>query len=555
MKKTLKYVAVLCGLVLTMASCVQDLNTEPIDKNSSTTFNQDAAFSKCYATLALTGQKGPDGDCDIDDLDEGTSSFYRMMWELNEFGTDEGWWIWNDVGLSDIRIMNWNGDNALVKGLYYRLNIDIKFCNHFLYNTEDMNDDKTLAQRAEVRFLRALNYWYLLDMFKVIPFSITESSELPEFKERPDMYDWLVEELKELTVLLPENRKTIYRVDKYAAWLLLARTYLNAEVYTGTPAWKEAQEAAEEAMKGQYALHNASNTLVTSEGVRYSAYQQLFMADNHKNGAQNEALLLVYQDGVYCQNWGGARFVINAFRTTGMVPSGSKDTWKCFRSSPEFVYKFVDELLAPTIKADEYEMPVKLGDDRAIMCSYSDTLATQTWNLNGNMKSEAEGFFDCWAVLKFTGVASTSTHPAKSVSTDPDWPDTDIPLLRLAEAYMIQAEAMYRQDDAIGALNVINNVIRARANAAPLATLDEASLCDEWCREFYCEGRRRSDLIRFNRFAGPKADANQYTWEGRGKKASTEPYVSLPEKWNWYPIPNDDKATNTNYKLTNGDGY
>ena len=550
MNKFIIHTAVFFGLVLGAASCVQDLNTTPIDKNSSTSFNQDAVFSKCYATLALTGQKGPDGDGDIDDLDEGTSSFYRLMWELNEFPTDEGWWIWNDVGLADIRVMNWNGDNELVKGLYYRFNIDIKLCNHFLANAAQ-GDEKSDAQRAEVRFLRALNYWYLLDMFKVAPFSIEESDQLPEFVERPQLYTWLVGELKELTEILPEQRANTWRVDRYAAWLLLARTYLNAEVYTGTPAWKEAQEAAEETLKGPYQLH--TNTITSADGVRYSAYQQLFMGDNHSNGAQNEALLLIYQDGVYCQSWGGARFVVNAVRDAKMVPAGSADTWKCFRSSPEFVYKFVDETTAPTILADEYEMPLLLKDDRAIMCSHTDTNAVQTWKLSGTKSSE---FYDCWSVLKFTGVKSTSAHPSKSVSSDANFPDTDIPLLRLAEAYMIQAEAMYRQGDKSGALNIINNVIRKRANAEPLADLTDAVLCDELCREFYCEGHRRTDLIRFNRFAGPKADENKYNWEGRYNQTSSAVYVPAEEKWNWYPIPNDDKASNSNYKkLPNGDGY
>ncbi len=551
MKTFLRYITVICGLLLAVTSCVHNLNTTPIDKNSTTAFNQDAVFSKCYATLALTGQQGPNGDGDIDDLDEGTSGFYRMMWELNEFPTDEGWWIWNDVGLADIRIMNWNGDNALVKGLYYRFNIDIKLHNHFLANTEGAADEKTLQQRAEVRFLRALNYWYLLDMFKVAPFSITESSELPEFVERPQLYGWLIEELKALTVELPEKRLSTWRVDRYAAWLLLARTYLNAEVYTGTSAWKEAQDAAAEAMKGHYRLHK--NTITTPDGVRYSAYQQLFMGDNHSNGAQDETLLMIYQDGVYCQSYAGSYFLVASVRDAKMVPAGTSDTWKCFRSSPEFVYKFVDKATASTILADEYEMPILLKDDRAIMCSRTDTNSLQVWKLNG---AKAAEFYDCWSVLKFTGAKSTASHPSKSVSSDAKIPDTDIPLLRLAEAYMIQAEAMFRQGNTAGALNIINDVIRSRANAEPLATLDEGTLCDEWCREFYCEGRRRTDLIRFNRFAGPQADANAYNWEGRYNQSSTAGYKSAEEKWNWYPIPNDDKASNSNFqKLNNGDGY
>lgn len=546
--KALK-LGILLMAVVGMTACVGDLNTSPIDKNSATAFNQDAVFSKCYATLALTGQKGPDGDCDIDDLDEGTSSFYRMMWELNEFCSDEGWWIWNDVGLADIRVMNWNGDNALVKGLYYRLNIDIKLCNHFLEYAS--TDEKGMTQRAEIRFIRALNYWYMLDMFKVAPLSTKESTELPEFVERETLYAWLVNELDTLTEILPEKRLSTYRVDKYAAWLLLARTYLNAEVYTGTPQWQLAVEAAQEAQKGDYKL--LTDETISKDGVRYSAYQKLFMGDNHINGAQDEALLMIYQDGVYCQCWGGSRFVISALRDAKFIPWGSADSWKCFRSSPEMVYKFAPKGAADTIKANEYVMPTILGDDRAIFCSQSDSNTVQTWKLSGPMSAE---FYDCWSVLKFTGVHSTADHPAKSVGSDANWPDTDIPLLRLAEAYMIEAEALFRQGGKDAeALDIINNTIRKRANAAPLTKIDEQTLCDEWCREFFTEGRRRTDLIRFNRFAGPQADANAYTWEGRGGVASNAPYVTMPEKWNWYPIPNDDKASNKNYYKTKGDGY
>ena len=121
---------------------------------------------------------------------------------------------------------------------------------------------------------------------------------------------------------------------------------------------------------------------------------------------------------------------------------------------------------------------------------------------------------------------------------------------------MIKAEALLRQGKEAEALDIINNEIRKRANATPLDKLDEATLCDEWCREFYQEGRRRSDLVRFNRFAGPKADAAAYNWEGRNGSTSTAGYKTMEEKFNWYPIPNDDKASNANYKeVSGGDGY
>jgi len=562
--------SVLGLLVLSFTACVNDLNTKPIDKNSTTSFNQDAVFSKCFATLALSGQKGPDGDCDLDDIDEGTSSFYRMMWELNEFGTDEGWWIWNDVGLADIRIMNWNGDNALVKGLYFRLNIDIKICNHFLANADDALA-KTASQKAEVRFIRALNAWYLLDMFKVAPFMTTDmapfkavypisgteivgtNSAYPPFLTRQQLYDWLVEELNDLVNCLPEARSDVYRIDKYAAYQLLARTYLFAEIHTGTPAWDKAIEAADKALAGPYHLMEQATT--NMEGITFTGYQKLFMADNNTNGAQDECPLMIYQDGVMCRCWGGSRFVINMVRDKDSNPvfNGSSDTWKCFRTSPEFVYKFVSQDKAGSFLGNEYELPKLLGDDRAIMCNHTDV---KDWSLSG---PASDDFYASWGVHKFNNIVSTCDSLKGSVSSDPAWTDTDLPLLRIAEAYMIKAEALFRQGKTADALTIINDVIRKRAHAAELTELTEETLCDEWSREFYCEGRRRSDLIRFNRFAGPKSDENGYHWEGRGNKPSapTGSFVSgVEEKWNWYPVPNDDKGTNPNFKtIEGGDGY
>ena len=551
MKKFLKHTSIICFLMIGFTAC---LDLEPIDKNSTTGFNQDAVFAKCYASLALSGQTGATGNGDVDDIDEGQSSFYRITWYVNEFPTEEGWWIWaNDPGHKDMLTHNWNGDNILVKGLYYRLNINIRFCNHFLNRTEGKTDEVTVQQRAEVRFLRALYSWYLLDMFKLIPFNAKESSELPEFVERPKMYEWLEGELEAAITDLPAKRINQYRVDKYAAWLLLARLYLNAEVYTGTPAWDKAQMAAEEALKGPYKLH--TNSITTSEGWYYSAYQQLFMGDNRSNGAQDEALLLIYQDGAFSRSYSG-QMIIAATRDNGFVKWGSDANWKCFRTSPEFVYKFVKggKEQADTIKANEYEMPKILGDDRAILCS---AYADKKFSIDGGMGVEDAGWLKCWAAPKFTNVYSKSKSPADSEQycSDKSWPDVNIPLIRLAEAYMIQAEALYRQGKAAEALDIINNVIRKRANAEPLAKLDDTTLCDEWCREFFQEGRRRSDLVRFGMFAGEQADKLSYTWEGRNGQSSAAGYKSMEEKFNWFPIPNDDKASNTNYKKTQGDGY
>ncbi|MCM1035361.1 MAG: RagB/SusD family nutrient uptake outer membrane protein [Paludibacter sp.] len=534
-----------CLAMFGLTACVNDLNVEPKDPNTVMVFDQDAVFTKIYATLAITGQKGPDGDGDVDGIDEGTSSFYRMMWELNEFPTDEGWWIWNDVGLGDIRIMNWSSTNTLVAGLYYRLYFDITLCNHFLDNTKDLSDTKTQQQRAEVRFIRALNYWYLLDMFGSVPFVDNVSLATPRQKTRSELCTWLEQELLVLADELPQDGQRIskYRVDQVAAWMLLARIYLNAEIYTGTPQWDKAAEYAAKVMNSSYKLHTQSSSA-------YTAYQELFMGDNDTNGAMEEAVLMIYQDGNYTESWGNARFLVNAFRDTDMQPSGSSDTWSCFRSSQELVAMFVDADKAADIKADEFQMPAAVGDDRAILCSYyecplktddgRDSVVVKTWELSGTMASD---FYASWAICKWTG-----RYASDVTGTDPDWPDTDIPMLRVAEAYLTYAEAVYRGGSAVnGTAEDAVKALRDRANNTTAFTLSADFLLDEWAREFYAEGRRRTDLVRFHEFAGESATRN---WEGRGNVKSGSATKKMDKKYNLYPIPEAEIVANGTLRQT-----
>jgi hypothetical protein len=573
MKYTKIFFATLLGLGMTACS----LDRTPLDPNTDTTFNKDAVFAKCYATFGTTGQKGPDGNGDVDGIDEGTSSFYRMFWELNEFCTDEGWWIWNDVGLADIRTLTWSASNDLVYGLYSRLNFDITLCNSFLDKTTEYTDDVTLAQRAEVRMLRAINFYYLLDMFYRVPFSLTVSPNKPMPTTRQELFAWLEKECLELAtdpyIIQAGQRTNKYRVDQACAWFLLMRLYLNAQVYNesvlgardGEARYADAKLYAKKLMESSYNLHGydkAAKKAIdlaaerTADHVYFSAYQQLFMGDNDSNGAQDEAIFLIYQDAIHCLNWGGSRFLLSSVRDANYVPFGSTDTWSCFRSSPEFVYYWVDRNKASSIAMDEYHMPVALGDDRAIMASI--TNAGKKMSLTGN---EAADFYASWSVLKFTGIYSTAKtttlkdiHGNDSIVEapwmwaspvgEPKWPDTDIPLFRLAEAYLTYAEACYRTGELAPAIEAVN-CLRRRANAPEIATLDDETLLVEWAKEFWCEGRRRTDLIRFGQFAGP---TSTMTWEGHkaGKDA----------KYNVYPIPAKDVTANENLKGLNEEiGY
>ncbi|MCQ2310808.1 MAG: RagB/SusD family nutrient uptake outer membrane protein [Paludibacteraceae bacterium] len=545
-----------------LTACVDDLNTKPIDTHSSTSFNQQRMFTKCYATLGLIGQSLPTEDSDVEDMDAGTSSFYRTAWYCNDLTTDEAWWIHDDEESIQIRSTSWTGNNAMVRGIYTRMNIDVKYYNHYISNASTSTQDEKYCM-AEVRFLRALHYFYIMDMFLYAPFCISESSDYPHFKPRHEIYKWLVSELNELIGELPEKRLSLYRVDKCAAQLLLARVYLNADVYNkynptwtanSNETWKRAADMADMVINNSNYNLFTGPALPTDSDFVYSTYQQLFMGDNNRPDVAKEFPLLIYQDGVYCRSYGGM-MLVSAMRDKGMTAWGTEEQWNCIRTSPTMVDKFLktaglSRSEAKAIKLDEYHMPARLGDDRAIMCSYAPGTDKKEFGLSGNQThDDTKYFYDCWAAPKFTAVYSTASLPSLSPRQDATWPDNDIPLFRVAEAYLIKAEAMFRQGNIGEAKDLINNTIRKRANAGDLVELDEETLLDEWCREFFFEGRRRIDLIRFGRFYGPQSDQYQYNWEGRLQTNDNAPFVSgSDEHWNWFPIPSEDKMANPNFR-------
>jgi hypothetical protein len=523
-----------------LSACVGDLDVQPIDPNVKQEFDQDAVFAKIYATLGLTGQQGADGDGDVDGIDEGTSSFYRMSWSLNEFPTDEMWWVWSDAGVPDINSLSWNSSNDLVTGLYYRLYFNITLCNLFLEETDGLSDAKTTQQRTEVRFLRVINYHYLLDMYSTgIPFA-QKVGEIPMPITRPELFSWITHELTEIEpLLLADGAKIVYyRVDQVAAWLLLARIYLNAEVYTGTPDWNNAALWAGKAMTSSYELA--------------PVYKHLFMADNDKTGAplnlaSREIVLPIAQDGIETQSWGGSLFLLAAPQMNGMNYTGSSAQWGCIRSKTNLVQQWFTLTAAASIDADENTMPAIAGDDRCLLVSeVRDTAGTVTYEaaLAGGAGTGDAAFIKGWGIAKFKNIYVSGTAPRNS-----EQPDMDIPYLRLAEAYLTYAEAVTRGGTATNgtALDAVN-ALRSRAHATLWTTADVTldNLLSEWCREFYLEGRRRSDLVRFGKFAG----VVNYNWEGKGGVVAG---TNVDAKYNVYPIPYSDLTANPN--LSKSEGY
>ena len=195
--------AITCGL----GSCMNDLDLSPINPQTNTTFSQDEVYNKIYATLSLTGQQGAAGSGDVAGVDEGSNSpFYRMILTFYEYPTDEVICSWTDAGIPDLFQMNWGASNVPMTGFYSRLMFDVTLCNHFLEQTAEASDEKTVRQRAEVRFIRALNYYYLMDAFGNPPFTETvlldENPPQIDNLTTPEQLNTLIDQVS-LSIILP----------------------------------------------------------------------------------------------------------------------------------------------------------------------------------------------------------------------------------------------------------------------------------------------------------------------------------------------------------------
>jgi hypothetical protein len=510
-------------LTLGAAGCT-DTEELPITTITDTNYFNDpssyrALLTKIYAGLAVSGQRGPAGDADIRGIDEGFSQYLRLYWEAQELPTDEAVIAWGDVGLPEMNTQLWASSNSFVVAMYYRIAFQVSMANELLRQTTEAkllerNVSPELTAdiqifRAEARFLRALSYWHGLDLFGNIPL-VTEEYALgsppPPQNTRQEIFDFVVSELNAIRPLLPLASPGTYgRATGAAASMLLAKLYLNAEVYTGTPMYGQALAEAQAVISGPFTLD--------------PVYHHLFQADNHTSP---EIVFPIIQDGLRTQTFGGTTFLVHA-SCGGSMPaaeSGVDGCWFGLRVKPEAYTRYTAQ--AP-------------GDTRAsVFWTDGQTLeVTSISNFNAG-----------YPARKF--VNKTSLGQDGSNATHPD---TDFPMFRLGDAYLIYAEAHLRGGggDRTQAIAYVN-ALRQRAygsTAGDVADIDLDLILDERGRELLWEAHRRTDLVRYGRFTG-----GDYVWAWKGGApagTATEAHRNL------YPLPASELTTNPN--LTQNPGY
>lgn len=528
------------ALAFSVSSCQDDLDLMPNDPDTYTQFDvfKDAAtaksaLAKVYASLALTGQKGPAGSGDIQGIDEGSSQYTRLMFNLNVLTTDESIVGWGDTGLPNLHEISWGASNSFVEAMYYRLAQTVSFSNSFIANAEALSSTSADVKEyvAEARFIRAYAYYSLMDLYANVPLVTEVSSELPKQSNRQEIFTFVESELKAIDAELKAGRANEYgRVDKAAAEALLSRLYLNAETWIGQAKYTEAITYSKLAMQAGY-------TLNTTDGNKNgSAYDELFLADNNTNGAQNEAIFVLNFDGNNSRTYGGSTFLVKAAIGGKMTAAdyGVNGGWGGPRSTKALVNQFTD---AVTTK-DNNGNPTAWKDKRAMF--FTDG---QTFEIN-NISTFGEGY----AVYKWSNKRSDGKSANDATG---EYVDTDVPVIRLAEVYLNYAEAVLRGGtggDRATALSLINELrTRAYGNTSGNITDGQLNLdfiLAERSRELYWEGTRRTDLIRFSRYT------NNYNWPWKG---GVQNGTSVDVTKAIFPIPNNIIVINPN--LTQNPGY
>lgn len=538
------------SLMLTMmlGSCLDDLNIAPVNPNVSSTFYQDEVFAKIYSSLALTGQKGPDGLGDVAGIDEGTSAFVRLVWNLNELTSDEAMCSWGDPGIPEMNLNKWSSSHSNVKGLYGRLYFNITLINEFLSKIEGMSDEKSVRQRAEARFMRALNYFYLMDMFGTVPFSESVTIDVsPKQIPRAQLFNYINAELSqcEADMYAPNTSKPYYRAGRVANWLLRSRVYLNAEVYTGTAKWDSA------AMYAKKVIDPSSGYSLCP------TFRHLFMADNAGvvdgstvNQAPNEIIFAIAADGVQTKSWGTSLFLIASTHTGDMPGWGTTEGWGGNRSREALVNKFfpgnavfsnnndLTTAKVPTLSVKDARALFLKGGIKSKLDPTKDSTSVRTKGIISNTFKEG------YSVIKYSNLRADGAK-----SNDTQFTDTDIPFMRQAEAYLIYAEALTRGAapvEGYTALQAINTLRTRAGKTTNLTTLTLQNIIDEWAREFFFEGRRRMDLIRFGQYGGINTG---YTWDWKGGAVAGKDFSA---DFNVFPIPVSEINANPNLKQNPG---
>jgi len=394
---------------------------------------------------------------------------------------------------------------------------------------------------AQARSLRTYFYWRLMDMFGSVKIP-TAPGEDPPQSSRQEVFNFVESELLDVLGVTEINAMSDfsgsalntdnnpYQINQYAALGILAKVYLNAEVYTGTPHWQEAADAASFIIdSGVYSLcddgcavpNKGKRPGVDSDPDMLEGYSAVFAPNNAGNP---EHIFTINYDEV---NGTGMNFSqMNLHYSSQVTWNLQSQPWNGYATLEEFYNSYEDgdaRKAANFISGPQRDakggdiLDFATDDDDGIVLNY--TPAINELQPNSIRQAGARA-----------GKFSFRQFGRNDMSND-------YPIIRLGDVILMRGEAMAR---AAGDWNMSLpdvNMIRSRAKVGDLSSIDAEGFLAERGREMFQESSRRVDLIRFDAF-------NRAWWEKPTSDATK----------NIFPIP-VNQITASNGSLTQNPGY
>ena len=543
MKKIFNILASAAATVV-LASCVNDLDTLPLNPTDTTseTAYTDQEDSYLSGLAKIYFQFVSNDLTDLQLSDGGASELIRAFWSLNEVSTDAVKCAWNaDAWVAAVNTNTWSdANNDASYAVYVRTMQGVSFVNEFLRQTTDSKlSDRgcsdavkasVAAMRAEARFLRAYFYWMAMDVFGAVPFT-TEDSPFgavnPEQATRAEVFQYIVDELNDLASdgsALPAARANYPRADKGSALGLLARVYLNSEVYGGNAMWAEAKAVCDRIFSMGYDV--ASN------------YADIFRGDNGQNpDVLKEMLWGVEYNADFTQTYGGTTLLTFAAIASDDVTdsshlNGVNGGWGGMRAPYEYVEKYF-RVSGQDYGTGEYTINDKRG---------------QFFYINGRTETieDLGTFLQGWSCFKYNNIPHDMTADQfNETAKIKGFSDVDFPMIRLGEIILIYAEACMHLGSESAALPYLKKLTDRAGVEAPTA-ITQDFLVAERARELMWEGHRRTDLIRYGLL-----NSDSFLWHWKGGAMLGQGFDS---HLNIFAVPASELGSNPNLKQNPGYG-
>ena len=525
--------------ILTLTGCLDENSKDGLDEQHTYTTDRDVYVN---AVATLYNYIGSDKDS------EGLQGTYRGVYDYNTFTTDEAiipvrGGDWYDGGFwADLYTHNWAEDSKPLYDTWKYLYKVIVFSNDALTTIDKhkqlLTDEQYKAYRAEVRAIRALYYYYLMDMFGNIPLVTTagKSTENAEQASRPEVYRFIVKELQEVAPLLPTGHSNLLgknygRVTRSVANFLLAKLMLNGEVYSDAD-WTDNEQP--NGKQTYFTINGQQMNIwqackyycdkVTADGFTLAADYLSNFSVNNENSPEN--IFTIPLDKHLYKNQFQYLFRSRHYSHGGAFGTSSENgacatisTVKTFGYGTSNVDKrYAYNLYSDTVRVDGNIIYLESGKPLVYM-----PLAVEL-NLTNS------------PYIKTAGARMAKYEVDRNAFNDGKSPDNDIVLFRYADVLLMKAEAAVRNGENG---NTELNLVRSRSGMGNrTATLD--NILAERLMELMWEGWRRNDLIRFNRF--------HQSYDLR-----TAPATEADRHTIVFPIPS--RALDLNEKLKQNKGY